>query len=61
MKKIILLVKKFILGALFIYGYNVIVFPLKMTIPFNIFTILLVTFFGFPALIGLCLFSLIVF
>ena len=60
-EKIFLLVKKFILGVLFIYAYNVIIFPLNMTIAFNLVTILLVTFFGFTAIIGLCLFSLFIF
>ena len=60
-EKIFLLVKKFILGVLFIYAYNVIIFPSNMTIAFDLVTILLVTFFGFPAIIGLCLFSLFIF
>ena len=61
LKKLCSLVKKIIIGFLFIYAYNVIIFPLNMTIAFNLVTILLVTFFGFPAIIGLCLFSLFIF
>lgn len=60
LKKIVLLIKRFILGMLFLYAYNVIVFPINMTIPINIFTILLITLFGLPALVGFCLFSLFV-
>lgn len=60
-KKLFWVVKKFILGVLFIYAYNVIVFPINATIPMNVFSIVLVTFFGLPAVIGLCLFSLFVF
>lgn len=60
-KKIFNLIKKFVLAVLFIYGYNVIVSPINTTMPINFLTILLVTFFGLPAVIGYCLFSLFVF
>lgn len=58
--KIFSLIKKFIIGILFIYAYNVIVYPINTTIPMNVFTIVLVSFFGLPAIIGLCIFSLFV-
>lgn len=60
-KKGLSLIKKFVLAVLFMYGYNVIVYPINTTIPINILTILLVTFFGFPAIIGYCLFSIFTF
>ncbi len=53
-------VKKVILSVLLLYTYNVIVFPISVTIPINIFTILFVTILGFPGMIGLCLFSLFI-
>lgn len=60
LKKLFWIVQKFIVGILFIYAYNIIVYPINTTIPMNVFTILLVTFFGLPAIVGLCLFSLFV-
>lgn len=53
--------KKVIITILFIYTYNVIVFPLGIIIPINIINVLIVYVFGFPAIIVLCLFSLFVF
>lgn len=54
------IIKKFILGLLLLYAYNMIVFPLNVTIPISIFTILFVTILGFPGMVGLCLFSLFI-
>lgn len=59
-KKLLLLVKKFILGILFIYAFNVIVFPIDVTIPINVFSIILVTVCGLPGVIGLCLFTIFI-
>ena len=53
-------VKKLILGLLLLYAYNMIVYPLNVTIPMNVFTIVFVTILGFPGMIGLCLFSLFI-
>lgn len=60
LKKVLFLIKKFIFGALFIYAFNVIVFPINTTISINIFTILIVSIFGLPGIIGICLFSIFV-
>ena len=59
--KIFLIVKKFILSVLFIYGFNIMIFPLNITIPINIFSIIMVIVFGLPAVFGFCLFSIFVF
>lgn len=53
-------IKKIIVAILFIYTYNIIVFPLGIIIPINIFNVLIVGFFGLPAIIVLCLFSIFV-
>lgn len=53
-------VKKLILGLLLLYAYNMIVYSLDATIPMNVFTIVFVTIFGFPGMIGICLFSLFI-
>lgn len=60
LKKILFLIRKFIFGVLFIYAFNVIVFPINATISMNIFTILIVSIFGLPGIIGVCLFSIFV-
>ena len=59
-KKILYLVKNLILGVLFLYTFDIIISPLNVIIPINIFTIVFVTLFGLPAIIGLCLFSILV-
>lgn len=61
LKKFLFLIRKFIFGVLFIYAFNVIVFPINnATISMNIFTILIVSIFGLPGIIGVCLFSIFV-
>lgn len=59
-KRFFLIIKKVIIAILMIYTYNIIVFPLGITIAFNFFTILLICLFGIPAVIGLCLFSIFI-
>ena len=60
MKNVLMIIKKIIVAILFIYTYNIIVFPLGIIIPINIFNVLIVSFFGLPAIIVLCLFSIFV-
>lgn len=59
-KKLFILIKRFVLGVLFIYAFNVIVFPINAVIPMNIFTIMFVTIFGVPGVVGICLFSIFI-
>lgn len=59
MKKIIILIKKIILGMLFIYAYNKMTLPLNIMIPINIYTVIFVSICGIPAIITLILFSLL--
>ena len=61
MKNVLMFIKKIIVAILFIYTYNIIVFPLGITIAFNVFTIILIGIFGLPAVVGLCLFSILIF
>ena len=53
MKRIWQIVKRIIISAFVLYGYNLIVGPLNMVIPINIITVGLLTIFGVPALVGL--------
>jgi len=50
MNLIIRYLKKFILGAFIIYTYNMIAVNFNMIIPINIWTVLFVSIFDFPAL-----------
>lgn len=59
LKKVLNLIKKFIVAVLLIYAYNKMALPLNLFIPMNVFTILLVTFCGMPSIIMLTLFSLV--
>ena len=59
--KLFLIIKKVIIAILMIYTYNIIVVPLGITIAFNVFTIILIGIFGLLAVVGLCLFSILIF
>lgn len=59
-KKIIFVIKRIIISILFIYAYNVIIFPIGITIPINVFNLIIVSLFGLPAIVALCLFSIFV-
>ncbi len=60
MKFILYAVKKIILSAFILYGYNLIAVNFNMIIPINILTLCLITFLGSPALIALVLFKILV-
>lgn len=59
--KFFMVIKKIVLSVLFLYAFNIVVYPLGMTIPINIINVLFVTFFDFPFIFGFCLFSLFIF
>ena len=61
MYKLIKLLKKFIISAFFIYGYNLLAQPLNIIIPLNFFTIIYVVLFGVPGLISLIIIYLYAF
>ena len=56
MKFILFVVKKIILSAFILYGYNLIAVNFNMIIPINVYTLGFITFLGSPALIALVLF-----
>ncbi len=60
LKKLFKVMKKVILAALFIYGYNVIATPLETVVPINLVTILLVSLLGLPGLFGLVIFAILI-
>lgn len=59
MLKILLkIVRKFIIGIILLFGYNIFLSSLNLLIPINIITILVASFFDVPGVIGLALFLL---
>lgn len=59
-KNVLFLIRRFIFGILFIYAFNTIVFPINAVIPINFITILIVSIFGLPGVVGVCLFSIFI-
>ncbi len=60
-KRIFDFLKKIIFNTFFLYGYNLIAAPLNLFIPINIFTVLLLSILGLPALIGLMIILLVIY
>lgn len=60
-KKIFNILKKAIISAFILYGYNLIVTPINLTIPINLITIGLLTVFGLPALFALIIILIVIF
>ena len=61
MKKIIKILKKIIISSFLLYGYNIMVAPLNLVIPINIYSLSAITILGVPALIALSLILLFVY
>lgn len=59
MKFILFVVKKIILSAFILYGYNLIAVNFNMIIPVNVYTLGFITLLGSPALIALVLFKIL--
>lgn len=60
LKNIMLLIKKFVLSAFVLYGYNLIAVNFNMIIPINYITVGLMTILGAPVLVALVLFKILV-
>ena len=60
-KKLVSLMKRIIVSAFILYGYNLIAAPLNIIIPINVITVLLLSFFGIPALLSLILIFLLIY
>lgn len=61
MKKIAVVLKKIILSAFILYGYNLIAIKFNLTIPINIITVSSVSILGFPILFVLVLLKVLMF
>lgn len=60
MKFIFRIIRRVILGAFLLYGYNLIAVNFNMIIPINIFTIGFVTILGIPSILALLLFKIFI-
>ena len=58
MKKIIEFTKKIVISSFLLYGYNLLVQPIGLIIPINVFTVGALSILGVPAL--LCLIFIMV-
>ena len=53
LKVMLKILKRIIISSFLLYGYNLIVQPMGITIPINIITVSLLTILGVPALMAL--------
>ena len=53
LKNIIKILKRIIISSFLLYGYNLIVQPIGLSIPINIITVSVLTVLGVPALLAL--------
>ncbi len=53
MNKLIKLIKRIIISSFLLYGYNILVQPIGLVIPINIFTVISISILGIPALMAL--------
>lgn len=54
------LLKKIILSAFLLYGYNLIAVNFNLIIPINIFTVGIVSLLGIPSMMALILFKVFI-
>ena len=59
LKNIFNIIKKIVLVAFILYGFNLLMSPLSIIIPINIITLLIVSFLGFSGLLGLIIILLV--
>lgn len=60
-KKKVKVIKRIVVAGFLLYGYNVIMAPLNLLIPINIFTVLLTAIFGIVAIPFLVIVLLFIF
>jgi pro-sigmaK processing inhibitor BofA len=60
MKKIILVLKKYITAFIFLFGLNVVIKSLGIIIPINIFNVSLVAILGIPGILSILVIKLFI-
>ena len=58
-KSIFKFLKKIVLSITLLFSYNMVTYKFNLTIPINIYTILITSFLGTPGFIGLILFYIL--
>ena len=53
--------KKIIISSFLLYGYNILVTPLNLIIPLNIYTVTIISILGIPSLVALSLILLFIY
>ena len=53
------LLKKIVLAAFILYGFNLLMSPLGILVPINVITVLVVSMLGFSGLLGLIVIMLV--
>ena len=53
LKLILKVIKRIIISSFLLYGYNILVQPIGLIVPINIFTIAVISILGVPALLSL--------
>ncbi|MEG2322131.1 MAG: pro-sigmaK processing inhibitor BofA family protein [Bacilli bacterium] len=61
LKKIFILLKRVVISAFILYGYNLIASPLNLIIPINIFTVGALTILGIPAIFSFIIILVLIF
>lgn len=61
LKKIFYIIKRIVFSSFLLYGYNIIVEPINLTMPINFITIGCISIFGVPALLSLIIINIIIF
>ncbi len=61
MKKIVVVLKRIILSAFILYGYNLIAVKFNLVIPINAITVSAISILGFPILFVLVLLKVLMF
>lgn len=61
LKNIITLLKKTVFSFLLLYGFNLVMMPLNLTIPINIITVMSIVILGFPSLLGFIVILLVLY
>ena len=53
LKMLFKIIKRIVISSFLLYGYNILVQPIGLIIPINIFTIAAISILGVPALLSL--------
>ena len=61
LKKIYNIIKRVVISAFALYGYNLIAAPIGLIIPINVITVSILTILGLPSLLFLIIIFVVIF